>query len=236
MARPSGHGEEYASRRTEVIRIAAEIFARQGYAATGVAELCEATQLGRGALYYYIGSKENLLIEIQSSVMQPLIAATRFISESPESGAARLRALSQVLLTAIFTQNDSIWVYQHEHRSLSGAEREALLAQRATFEDLVHQLIDAAIEDRQIDVADSKLATFEFLNLHNYTYQWVKPDGPWTAEFLSARYMGTLLRGWAGPALDLDAIEAEAVPLIAAVGDLPPVELGLASASASVSI
>ncbi len=222
MARPPGHGEEYASRRNEVIRIAAEIFARQGYAATGVAELCAATQLGRGALYYYIGSKENLLIEIQSSVMVPLIAAAKHIAAAPGSGAARLRALSHVLLGAIFKQNDSIWVYQHEYRSLSDPERSALLRQRAAFEDLVHRLVVDADTSGQIDVPDTKLATLEFLNHHNYTYQWVKPDGQWSAEFLSVRYMHTLLTGWAGPRLDLDSIETEAAPLIAEMSEHVP--------------
>ncbi|WP_030621990.1 TetR/AcrR family transcriptional regulator, partial [Streptomyces fulvoviolaceus] len=68
MPRPPGHGPDFEVRRQKIIDTAAELFARQGYAATSVNDLGRAVGLAKGALYYYIGSKENLLIEIQSRV------------------------------------------------------------------------------------------------------------------------------------------------------------------------
>ena len=35
------------------------VFAQRGYHATGIMELCAANDLGKGALYHYIGSKEE---------------------------------------------------------------------------------------------------------------------------------------------------------------------------------
>lgn len=59
MARPPGHGAGYEPRREEIIDRAAVLFAEKGYAATGVNEICEAVGLGKGALYYYIGSNHT---------------------------------------------------------------------------------------------------------------------------------------------------------------------------------
>jgi AcrR family transcriptional regulator len=53
-------------RKAEVRRIAAELFARQGYHATTVAEIGAAAGLGKGALYHHIGSKQQLLFAISS--------------------------------------------------------------------------------------------------------------------------------------------------------------------------
>src|ERR1700733_13353454 len=94
MGRKPGHGPAWEGRRQDVIDLAAELFANKGYAGTGIAEIGRAVGLGTGALYYYIGSKENLLIEIQERVMQPLLALARRIAALDESPLLRLRLLS----------------------------------------------------------------------------------------------------------------------------------------------
>ena len=50
------------------------MFARRGYHATGITELCVANDLGKGALYHYIGSKEGLLAAIHDRVMDEVMA------------------------------------------------------------------------------------------------------------------------------------------------------------------
>ena len=45
--------------RDTIVDASARVFARQGYHATGIAELCDVNGLGKGAFYHYIGSKED---------------------------------------------------------------------------------------------------------------------------------------------------------------------------------
>ncbi|RYF44809.1 MAG: TetR/AcrR family transcriptional regulator, partial [Comamonadaceae bacterium] len=52
MARPPGHGPSYEVKRQEIIDLAAGLFAKKGYAATGIVEIGEAVGLAKGALYY----------------------------------------------------------------------------------------------------------------------------------------------------------------------------------------
>src|SRR5215217_5415947 len=98
MPRPPGHGSAFEPRRREIIDTAAELFARRGYAATGITEICEAVGLARGALYYYIGSKEQLLVEIQSTVLMPLLASARELVALDVAPVVRLRLVSELLL------------------------------------------------------------------------------------------------------------------------------------------
>ena len=53
--------EKWQARRDVIVDTSAPVFARRGYHATGIAELCEVNGLGKGAFYHYIGSKEELL-------------------------------------------------------------------------------------------------------------------------------------------------------------------------------
>ncbi|MGW6007928.1 TetR family transcriptional regulator [Streptomyces sp. NPDC055210] len=221
MARPPGHGPGFEVRRQKIIDTAAELFARQGYAATSVNDLGREVGLAKGALYYYIVSKENLLIEIQSRVMVPLLRRARQITELDETPLVRLRLLSESLLTIIFHRLDHIWVYEHDYRNLSGNELGRLLGQRAEFEGLVSGLLAEAADETAVRTSHTRLATLQFLNLHNHTYQWVRTDGPWGPALLSREYCDTLFRGFGATDSTLDAAEERAETFKRERPDLP---------------
>jgi len=63
-------------------KIAADLFATRGYRAVGVAEIGEAVGLGRGALYYHISSKEDLLFSIVVRYIEDLVVAGKDTLES----------------------------------------------------------------------------------------------------------------------------------------------------------
>ncbi|MFI5473416.1 TetR/AcrR family transcriptional regulator [Streptomyces cacaoi] len=221
MPRPPGHGPGFEVRRQKIIDTAAGLFARQGYAATSVNDLGRAVGLAKGALYYYIDSKENLLIEIQSRVMSPLLSRAREIAALDADPLVRLRLLSESLLTIIFRRLDHIWVYEHDYRSLTGDHLQTLLGRRAEFERLVRGLLTKAMERGSFRAVDPHVATLQFLNLHNHTYQWVKPDGHWDAAYLSRAYCDTLLRGFGAPGAALPDVEKAAEAFKRDRPDLP---------------
>ncbi|MFE5027450.1 TetR/AcrR family transcriptional regulator [Streptomyces sp. NPDC056656] len=208
MPRPPGHGPGYEIKRQEIIDKAAALFAKKGYAATGIAEVGEVVGLARGALYYYIGSKENLLVEIQNRVMEPMLAAAhRIVGLEEEDPVLQLRMISQMLLEHIMMWLDHIWVYEHDYRNLRGANRKRLLEQRREFEDIVQTLLVAAMENGSFRKVDPRLATLQFLNLHNHTYQWVNPRGEWNADRLAREYCATLFSGFRSPEYRIDDLE-----------------------------
>ena len=209
MARPPGHGPDYEVKRQEIIDIAASLFARNGYAGTGMIELGEAVGLKKGALYYYIESKENLLVQIQERVLDPLVAETIRIEKLDTSPVIRLRLLSERLLEAIFVRLDHIWVYEHDYRHLTGDNLKKMMKRRHQFEEMVQAMLVDAMDDGTFRAMDPTLAMLQYLNLHNHTYQWVRPGRSWGARQLSHTYCRTLFLGFgATPAL-VDSVESE---------------------------
>lgn len=190
--------------------MAASLFAANGYSATGMAELAETAQLGKGALYYYIGSKENLLVAIQDRVLAPLLDSAGTIARLDARPVVRLCLLSEALLEVILSRIDHIWVYEHDYRHLTGDNLERVLEQRHDFERLVQGLIESAVEDGTLRQVDPRLATLEFLNLHNHTYQWAQiANRRWGALTLSREYCRTLLVGMGASGETFEHIEAE---------------------------
>src|SRR3974377_458381 len=68
-----GKSAKWQARRHEIVDTSAKGFAARGYHATSTTELCEANGNGKGALYYYIGSKEQLLAAIHDRVMDEVM-------------------------------------------------------------------------------------------------------------------------------------------------------------------
>jgi AcrR family transcriptional regulator len=209
MARPPGHGPGYEIKRQEIIDTAAMLFSEKGYAATGITEIGDAVGLAKGALYYYIKSKENLLVEIQERVLDPLLAAAGKIQDLEASPVVKLRLLSEELLTVIFERLDHIWVYEHDYRQLTGDNLTRMLARRQEFENVVRSLLVDAMDQGFFRKTNPSLTVLQFLNMHNHTYQWVRPGQQWDAKFLSKTYCATLFTGFADGSCDLEAIETQ---------------------------
>jgi len=185
--RPTGNAK-FLARRNEIVDLAAELFARNGYAATGIRELGEAASLARGALYYYIGSKESLLSEIHDRVMDPLLEETNRISGLDASAEARIRMISDVLLHQVCERHDHVWVFLHEYRALVGERRETFRRKRAHFEDSLAALFSAGVADGEFEIDNIQLTMLAFLSMHNYTYQWIRRSHSLDPSALSKLY------------------------------------------------
>ena len=73
---------KWKARRDVIIDTSAPVFARRGYHATGIAELCEVNGLGKGAFYHYIESKEELLAAIHDRVMDEVMLGADRVADS----------------------------------------------------------------------------------------------------------------------------------------------------------
>jgi AcrR family transcriptional regulator len=221
IARPYGHAAGFEGRRAEIIDVAARLMAERGYRAVSMDVLGAAVGLGKGALYHYIGSKEHILVAIQGRVLEPLLQLSRPIAAVPADPLVRLRLVSRALLEVMLGRLEYVRVYEHDLRNLRGANRTALVRQRREFEAIVTGLIAEAMGSGTFRPGDPHLATLQFLNLHNRTYEWFDARGPWDAAYLSEAYCRTLFGGLCAGAYDEAALEERVAQSWAT---FPPVE------------
>lgn len=189
------NNSQYALRRKEIVDHAVQLFARNGYVATGIREIGEAAGLARGALYYYIDSKETILEEIHDRVMDPLLEVAREIKALPSGPEDRLRMISEVLLRAIIERRDHVWVFLHEYRSLTGQRRVNFKRKRAVFEKIVSDLLTEGVEEGEFEIDDLPMTSLAFLGMHHYTYQWVQRHPNMDPKLISEIYCGIFLEG-----------------------------------------
>src|SRR5437660_446324 len=116
----SRRSPKWEARRQAIVDTSARLFARQGYHATGITELCAANDLGKGALYHYIGSKEELLVAIHDRVMDEVMAGAERVAGAGGSPSTQLAMLGEELLDVIHRYPDHVWVFLHEFHALTG--------------------------------------------------------------------------------------------------------------------
>jgi len=182
-------------RREAIIDTSAKVFARQGYHATGIMELCTANELGKGALYHYIGSKEELLAAIHDRVMDEVLAGGERVAAAGGTPSAQLEMLGAELLDVIHRYPDHVWVFLHEFPALTGERAEQFRTRRRQYEKQVEGVLQAGVKTGEFRKLDPRLTAMAWLGMHNYTYLWLKPGGKLSARDVAKPFADIFMRG-----------------------------------------
>jgi AcrR family transcriptional regulator len=191
----SGRGANWEARRLTIIDTSARVFAQGGYHGTGIAELCEANELGKGALYHYIGSKEELLAAITDLVMDEVLVGVDRVAGSGGSAVDRLRLLGQEYLDIVVRYPDHVWVLLHEFPALTGERASDFHKRRHAFESAVEQILREGVVAGDLRKIDPRLAALSWLGMHNHAYLWLHPGGRWSAKHVAAEFAEIFLEG-----------------------------------------
>jgi len=166
----NGKSARWQRRRQEIVDASAKVFAARGYHATSTAELCEANGIGKGALYYYIDSKEELLAAIHDRVMDEVVLGAGRADLAGGTPPQRLATLGEELLDVIFRFPDHVWVFLHDFPALTGKNAELFRQRRRAYERRVEAVFRAGVESGDFRPLDTRLAVTAWLGMHNYTY------------------------------------------------------------------
>jgi AcrR family transcriptional regulator len=186
---------KWQARRDEIIDTSAQVFARQGYHATGIAELCTVNGVGKGAFYYYIGSKEELLAAIHDRVMDEVMLGAERVAEAGGSPSAQLAMLGEELLDVIHRYPDHVWVFLHEFPALTAERAETFRVRRRDYEGRVEAVLQAGVDAGEFRPVDPRLTALAWLGMHNYTYLWLKPGGPVSARDVAKPFAEIFIHG-----------------------------------------
>src|SRR3981081_1599960 len=165
------------ARRPVITDPSARVIARRGYHATGITELCAANELGKGALYHYIGSKEELLAAIHDRVMDEVMLGADRVAEVGGSPSAQLEMLGTELLDVIHRYPDHVWVFLHEFPALTAERADQFRTRRREYEGRIEAVLRAGVDSGEFRDVDPWLTARAWLGMHNYTSLWLKAGG-----------------------------------------------------------
>lgn len=182
--------------RERILKIAAKLFAEHGYHAVGMTELGDAVELGRGALYHHIKSKEDVLYDISRQYVAALVDYGNDVLKNESDPKKRLAQLGRHLMETIATYQSELTVCFREIYSLTGVRREEVLLLHGEYEHIWRQvLVDG--EKQGMFRPFNPVRLKGLLGMFFYSYIWMDPNGAQGPEKIAEVFNDIMLRALA---------------------------------------
>ncbi len=85
-----GVDADEAGRRAQIVRAAATVLGRQGYAETSLKDVAREAKVAPGLLHYYFESKEELLLEVVTVTERQMVASWKAVVEAVDDPLERI--------------------------------------------------------------------------------------------------------------------------------------------------
>ena len=184
------------TRRNELTRQAARLFAEKGYHGTSIGDLAEAMGVQKGSLYAHIESKADLLWDVAREGANAFHAALDGVPDDVPA-TEKIRLALRAHLRVVADQLDVATVFIREWRYLDGERREEFVAERRRYEERFRALFREGRElgGLRTDLDDAT-ATLLALSAANWAYTWLRPETD--TDELADRFYAMLLEGIRG--------------------------------------
>ena len=186
-----------ATRRGELLELAATMFAERGLRATTVRDIADAAGILSASLYHHFSSKEEMVDEVLRSFLDWLFERYQQIIDTEPNPLARLEGLFMASFDAIEHHHAEVVIYQDEAKRLSGQPRfsyidELNVRQRKMWVDVLTEGIEQGYFQPDVDVD----LVYRFIRDTTWvSVRWYQPGGPLTAEQVGRQYLSIVLGG-----------------------------------------
>jgi AcrR family transcriptional regulator len=184
------------SRREELAREAARLFAEKGYHGTSIGALAEAMGVQKGSLYAHIEGKQDLLHETMRQGAEAFHAALDAVPEElPATETIRLALRAHLRVVA--EQLELATVFVQEWRYLDNERREQFVAERRRYEERIRALFREGREQGELrSDLDESVAALLFLSAANWAFTWLRPGAD--TDVLADAFYALLVDGMRG--------------------------------------
>jgi AcrR family transcriptional regulator len=186
-------------KRQAVLQTAAQLFNERGFHATSLDDIAQRLHVTKPTLYYYVKSKDEILLECVRSALDLMKAG---IDEVRQSGG---RALDQLvacmrIYVDIVMQDFGMCVIRIGEDPLPEPLRKELRHLKAGIDHEFRRLIAAGIDEGSLAPCDPKMAAFMLAGALSWVGRWYRADGPLDPQAIADQAVALLLGGVLAPA------------------------------------
>ena len=182
------------AKRQAVLQTAARLFNERGFHATSLDDIAEQLHVSKPTLYYYIKSKDDILLECVRSALVMMKAGIDAVRKNGGRALDQLVACMRIY-SGIVTEDFGkcvIRIGEDPRAPPLRAERRQL---KAGIDLEFRRLIQEGIDEGSVAPCDPKLAAFVLAGALSWIGRWYREDGELTAEQVADRAMNLLLNG-----------------------------------------
>jgi AcrR family transcriptional regulator len=164
--------------RDRVLDAAVDLFAKQGYDGTSVAQVIAQAGVAKGGFYHHFASKGALLYEVYGDLISRQLRAMDEILARGLAPAETLRALITDLVESTAASAQRALVFWRESHQLDDESSAEYRRARRRYHDAVRRLIhDGQRRGAFAEVASPETVTFTIFGVINELPLWYRPHG-----------------------------------------------------------
>lgn len=186
----NGNGKRERLTQKAIVEAAAGLFARNGFGATSLDDIAAVLGVTKGAFYYHVKNKEEILRLIYLMVLTASEEPLRKIVEADLPPAEKLRLAVEHHATVAADRSPAMAVFYREQPHLTGPFAKEISLRKKAYERYFEQIIEdgqaAGVFDARID---PKIAAFGLLGMCNWLSQWYKAEGQYTPRQIAGMFM-----------------------------------------------
>jgi TetR/AcrR family transcriptional regulator, cholesterol catabolism regulator len=191
-------GKEKRVRLTQqaIVTASAELFACNGFGATSLDDIAEKLGVTKGALYYHVKNKEEILRLIYLMVLTVSEEPLRHIVDSDLPPPEKLRRAVEHHTAVAADRSPAMTVFYREQSHLTGPFAKEIILRKKAYERYFERIIEEGQKAGvfRLDV-DPKIAIFGLLGMCNWLSQWYKSSGQYTPQHIAAMFLNMVENG-----------------------------------------
>ena len=204
MARPQS--ADHHLKRDSILDAAAQCFADQSYSATSMATIAAKVGASKARIYHYYDSKEALLFDLLDRYTQRLLAIVGETEAHAQRKKLNDRQALHELVRAFLVEyessatrhvallNDTKFLSDAVDEALGKSQRGLVLQRQRDIVSAFTRFLRRAYPDRLTDANQSAI-TMMLMGMINWTFTWLRPDGPLSYADFAQEVIRTLEHG-----------------------------------------
>jgi len=170
--------------------VASELFARKGFGATSLDDIAEALGATKGALYYHVRNKEEILRLIYLTVLTASEEPLRRIVEADLPPLEKLRRAVEHQTAIAADRSPAMTVFYREQHYLTGPFAREIILRKKAYERYFEKIIEEGQASGVFQPSiDPKIATYGLLGMCNWLSQWYRPEGQYSPQQVAAMFV-----------------------------------------------
>jgi AcrR family transcriptional regulator len=183
-------------KRETLLKAATEFFNTGGYDGTSLDEIVASLGLTKGAFYYYIENKEDLLYQCYLRTLDLTERIITAIAASPLTGLEKLQRYIFEVVFAHASSDGPVAIYSRV-RSLSRKRQALVLSRGKALQAQVTGFIEQGVADGSIRPCDPRMARLAVVGALNWMPKWYARTGSKSPEEVGAAFADFFLNGLA---------------------------------------
>jgi AcrR family transcriptional regulator len=205
MARPQS--ADHHLKRDSILDAAALCFAQQSYTATSMATVAAQVGASKARIYHYYDSKEALLFDLLDRYTQRLLAVVGETEAHAQRKKLDDRAALHELVCNFLREyessatrhvallNDTKFLSDNPDEAVGVSQRGLILQRQRDIVSAFTRFLRRAYPQRFNDANQTAL-TMMLFGMINWTFTWLRPNGPMRYQEFAVEVIATLEHGF----------------------------------------